>query len=213
MTRPGAPSRGQDPQTPAGVGSDAATAWTAGLAGKLLIAMPGIGDPRFERAVILICVHSPEQAMGVTVNRPIDGVRLPSVMGRLGVVGAQDAPDQPVMSGGPVERERGFVLHTDDFETLDSTLPILPGVSMTATREVLDAVADPLRRPLHACLVLGCATWAPGQLESELSQNVWLTADADTGIIFDDAHATKWDRALARLGISADRLSSDAGHA
>jgi putative transcriptional regulator len=175
--------------------------------------MPGIGDPRFERAVILMCVHSADQAMGVTVNRPLEGVTLRSVMGKLGVGGAEAAPDQGVLSGGPVERERGFVLHTDDFETLDSTLPITAGISLTATREVLDALADVDRRPYRSRLVLGCAAWAPGQLEGELAQNVWLTAEAEPGIIFDDAHGTKWNRALARLGISPDRLSTAAGHA
>ena len=137
-------------------------AWFEGLAGRLLIAMPGIGDPRFERAVILMCVHSPEQAMGVAVNRPLDGITLRGVMDKLGVGGAQGAPDQQVLSGGPVERERGFVLHTDDYETLDSTLPIAAGISMTATREVLEALADADRRPHRSRLVLGCASWAPG---------------------------------------------------
>lgn len=194
-------------------GSGPGLGWFEGLTGKLLIAMPGIGDPRFERAVILMCVHSSEQAMGVTVNRPLEGVTLRSVMGRLGVDGAEAAPDQDVLSGGPVERERGFVLHTDDYETLDSTLPIGSGISMTATREVLDALADADRRPHRSRLVLGCASWAPGQLEGELAQNVWLTAEVEADIVFDDAHDTKWSRALAGLGISADRLSAAAGHA
>lgn len=188
-------------------------AWFEGLAGRLLIAMPGIGDPRFERAVILMCVHSPDQAMGVAVNRPLDGITLRGVMDKLGVGGAQGAPDQQVLSGGPVERERGFVLHTDDYETLDSTLPIAAGISMTATREVLEALADADRRPHRSRLVLGCASWAPGQLEGELAGNVWLTAEVEPDIVFDDAHDTKWNRALARLGISADRLSAAAGHA
>ena len=112
-----------------------------------------------------------------------------------------------------MERERGFVLHTDDYETLDSTLPIAAGISMTATREVLEALVDADRRPHRSRLVLGCASWAPGQLEGELAGNVWLTAEVEPDIVFDDAHDTKWNRALARLGISADRLSAAAGHA
>ena len=214
MTESDPPASGQTSGGPLSQGpADHGPVWSEGLAGKLLIAMPGIGDPRFERAVILMCVHSAEQAMGVTVNRPLDGVTLRGVMGKLGVPGAETAPDQAVLSGGPVERERGFVLHTDDYETLDSTLPITPGVSMTATREVLDALTDAGRRPFRSRLVLGCASWAPGQLEDELAQNVWLTAEAEPGIIFDDVHDTKWGRALGRLGISADRLSAAAGHA
>ncbi len=205
-----APGHGSVPDAGATVTD---SGFSLGLTGKLLIAMPGIDDPRFERAVILMCVHSPDQAMGVTVNRPLDGVSLRNVMGKLGVGGAEAAPDQDVLSGGPVERERGFVLHTDDYETLDSTLPITPGISMTATREVLDALTDADRRPVRSRLVLGCASWAPGQLEGELARNIWLTAEVEADIIFDDAHDTKWSRALARLGISADRLSAAAGHA
>ena len=187
--------------------------WDQGLAGRLLVAMPNIGDPRFERAVILMCVHSPEQAMGITVNRPVPGLVLSEVMERLKLDHDAFDPDPAVLSGGPVDRERGFVLHTDDFETLDSTLPVVAGVSLTTTREVLEAMADVTRRPFHATLALGCAQWAPGQLEQELAGNVWLTADADLAIIFDDGHDTKWSRALAQLGITADRLSSDAGRA
>ncbi len=183
------------------------------LAGRLLIAMPNIGDARFERAVILMCVHSPEQAMGITINRPLQGLALSDVLDRLQLDHDDLVPDPAVLSGGPVERERGFVLHTDDFETLDATLPVVLGVSLTTTREVLEAMADASRRPHLSALALGCAQWAPGQLEQELVENVWLTADPDLGIIFDDVHDTKWSRALGKLGITADRLSSEAGRA
>ena len=183
------------------------------LAGRLLIAMPGIGDPRFERAVILMCVHSPDHAMGITVNRPMSGLTMRALMEKLGMKDAVAAPDQKVLSGGPVEQERGFVLHTDDFITLDSTLPVGGGVSLTATREVLDAMTDELRRPACATLALGCAQWAPGQLEQELAQNVWLTSEPDLAIIFDADHDSKWARALGQLGISPGRLSGQAGRA
>ena len=183
------------------------------LAGRLLIARPGIDDPRFDRTVILMCVHSPEQAMGIVVNRPMQGLPLREVLERLKVEHAEQAPDQPVLSGGPVERERGFVLHTDDYETLESTLPVGAGVSLTVSRDVLDAMTDASRRPHNATLALGCAQWSPGQLEQELAQNVWLAADPDLSIIFDPAHDTKWSRALAKLGITPDRLSSQAGRA
>ncbi len=192
---------------------DASDEMFGGLAGRLLIAMPNIGDPTFERSVILMCVHSPEQAMGVVLNRPTSGLSVRDVCQKLGLKAADAAPDQPVLVGGPVERERGFVLHTDDFETLDATLPIGAGVSLTATREVLEAMADQDRRPHRALLALGCAQWAPGQLEQELAANVWLDADPDHAIIFDDGHDTKWTRALSKLGVTADRLSGQAGHA
>ncbi len=183
------------------------------LAGRLLIAMPNIGDPRFDRAVILMCVHSPDQAMGITINRPMEALSVRDLMSKLGMSEAKDAPEQAVLAGGPVERERGFVLHTDDYMSLESTLPVGAGVSLTATREILAALSDDARRPACAALALGCAQWAPGQLERELSENVWLTADPDLSIIFDAEHQTKWSRALARLGVSPDRLSGQAGRA
>jgi putative transcriptional regulator len=183
------------------------------LAGRMLIAMPGIGDPRFERAVILMCAHSVEQAMGITVNRPMEGLALPDLFERLGVKSSIRVPDLPVLSGGPVERERGFVLHTDDYSNPESTLSVTDGVSLTATREILDAIGDPTRKPRCAALALGCANWEAGQLEDELKENVWLACDADEALIFDDDHETKWSRALAKLGVAPERLSMQAGRA
>jgi putative transcriptional regulator len=183
------------------------------LAGRMLIAMPSIGDPRFERAVILMCAHSAEQAMGITVNRPMEGLALPDLFDRLGMKSSIRLPDLPVLSGGPVERERGFVLHTDDYSNPDSTLSVAGGVSLTATREILDAIGDEARRPRCAALALGCASWGSGQLEAELKENVWLACDADEALIFDDDHGTKWGRALAKLGVAPERLSMQAGRA
>jgi putative transcriptional regulator len=183
------------------------------LAGRMLIAMPGIGDPRFERAVILMCAHSVEQAMGITVNRPMEGLALPDLFDRLGVKSSIRVPDLPVLSGGPVERERGFVLHTDDYSNPESTLSVAEGVSLTATREILDAIGDPSRKPRCAALALGCANWEAGQLEDELKENVWLACDADEALIFDDNHETKWSRALAKLGVAPERLSMQTGRA
>ena len=181
--------------------------------GRLLIAMPGIDDPRFERAVILMCAHSVEQAMGITINRPMEGLALPDLFDRLGVKSSIRLPDFPVLSGGPVERERGFVLHTDDYSNPESTLSVADGVSLTATREILDAIGDPARKPRCAALALGCANWGAGQLEDELKENVWLACDADEALIFDDDHDTKWSRALAKLGVAPERLSMQAGRA
>lgn len=182
------------------------------LAGRLLIAMPGIGDPRFQRAVILLCAHTAEQAMGITVNRPLEGFPLPELFQRLGM-GSQDVRDITVLSGGPVERERGFVLHTDDYCASDSTLTVSEGVALTATRDILDAITDVRRRPRCAALALGCASWGPGQLEDELKESVWFACDADEALIFDDDHDTKWSRALAKLGVAPERLSAQVGRA
>ena len=183
----------------------------AALAGRLLIAMPGIGDPRFERAVILMVSHSEDEAMGVTVNHPLEGLALSTLLERLGVKGRANS-ERSVLVGGPVERERGFVLHTDDYVTARGTVPVGEGLSMTPTREVLEHMDAP-EGPRRAVLALGHAGWSPGQLEQELRDNVWLIAEPDEAIIFDDDHGTKWARALAKIGVAADRLSSVAGTA
>ena len=183
------------------------------LSGRLLIAMPGIGDPRFERAVILMVSHSQDEAMGIAVNRPMQGLSLATLLDKLGVRSSIDA-DREVLIGGPVERERGFVLHTDDYTTAEGTLPVGEGLSMTATREVLEAMGGAEGGgPRQSVLALGCAGWGSGQLEQELRDNVWLIAEPDEALVFDDAHETKWSRALAKLGVSAGRLSSIAGSA
>jgi len=182
------------------------------LTGRLLIAMPGIDDPRFERAVILMCAHSPEHAMGITVNRPLEGLSVPDLLERLGVSNEIALPGRPVLEGGPVERERGFVLHTDDYSAPESTLAVLDGVALTATRDVLEAMAGDAA-PRCAVLALGCAGWSPGQLEREIKENVWLTCDADEALIFDNDHDTKWTRALAKIGVAAAQLSGQSGRA
>lgn len=183
------------------------------LGGRLLIATPGIGDPRFERAVILMCAHNPEEAMGIALNRPLDGLTLPDLLERLGVKSRILLPEQSVLVGGPVERERGFVLHTSDYASADSTLAVVEGVALTATREVLDAMGDAERRPRQAVLALGCAEWGSGQLEQELKDNVWLIGEADEALIFDDDHDTKWVRALAKLGVAPAQLTALSGNA
>jgi putative transcriptional regulator len=182
------------------------------LTGQLLIAMPGIGDPRFERAVLLVCVHDEERAMGLAVNRPMDGMTVPDILRRLEIESAGDAPQDPVMLGGPVQRERGFVLHTDDFQGEDTT-EIAPGLSVTATREVLEAMARHNPQPRRALLALGYAGWSAGQLEDEIKANVWLTCDADEDLVFDDRHERKWAKALAKIGVDPERLSYASGRA
>lgn len=183
------------------------------LAGRVLIAMPGIGDSRFERAVILICAHNDEHAMGLTVNRPVEGLTVPSLLTRLGVESNISAPDDLVLFGGPVERERGFVLHTDDYISPRSTVPVTSGISMTATREVLEAMGDRELRPRRSVLALGYAGWDAGQLEYELQHNVWLTCDPDETLLFGADHEHKWGHALAKIGVAPDRLSTLTGRA
>jgi putative transcriptional regulator len=182
------------------------------LSGQLLIAMPGIGDSRFERALILICAHDEGHAMGLAVNQPVEGLTLPDILERLDIASDIRAPDDLVLLGGPVERERGFVLHTDDYE-VETTLEIAPGFGLTATRDALTAIAEAEAAPRRALLALGYAGWGAGQLESEIRQNVWLTCDADETLVFGRDHERKWSQALAKLGVEADRLGAAAGRA
>jgi putative transcriptional regulator len=183
------------------------------LAGKLLVAMPGIGDPRFEHAVILICAHQADHAMGLRLDRPAPGVDLRTVLEKLEMPDADRAPDQPVLVGGPVDRERGFVLHTADWTAPDASLPVGEGLAITATREALAAMTDAEARPGRSVLVLGYAGWGEGQLEDELTENVWLTAEPSPDLLFDSDHATKWNRALAGIGVNAAMLSAHGGRA
>ncbi|MFN4288707.1 MAG: YqgE/AlgH family protein [Brevundimonas sp.] len=183
------------------------------LAGRILVAMPGIDDERFEHAVILVCAHTDEHALGVRLDQPARGVTLARVMERLGIEMDLPNADAPVLSGGPVERERGFVIHSDDWRIEEATLPIRPGLGLTTTREALLALSGISEGPRRAFLALGYAGWDAGQLEGELLENVWLTLDADEALIFDDDYAGKWSRALALLGINAANLSSLSGHA
>jgi putative transcriptional regulator len=183
------------------------------LTGLALIAMPGIGDPRFERAVIYICGHTAEHAYGLVLNRPVDGLTTPSLLQKLGVESAIEVPPDPVLYGGPVEKERGFVLHTADYLNSESSTLIDAGVALTGTRDVLEAMASHNRRPRHAFLALGYSGWGAGQLEQELQQNVWLTCDPDEAILFGHDYDHKWSMALNLLGIEAHQLSADAGRA
>lgn len=182
------------------------------LAGKLLVAMPGIGDPRFEHCVIVMCSHDERHAMGVIVNKPKDDLTVSEVLDHLGIAVDEDTPDNIVLDGGPVQPERGFVLHTDDFAAGEATHIVAPGLNLTATRDVLEAVAGE-QPPAQFILALGHAGWAAGQLEDELRHNVWMIVDADNSIIFDDNHQNKWNRAIRLLGFDPAQLASGAGRA
>lgn len=182
------------------------------LSGRLLIAMPGIGDTRFERAVICVCAHDEEHAMGITVNRPVDGLTLAKLLEKLGVSTLEGRGREDVLMGGPVEKERGFVLHSDDFVSQMGSKKVMEGLTLTTSRDVLAALGGE-GPPKRAVMALGYAGWGAGQLEAEMRENVWLVADADPDLIFSDDHEHKWTRALASLGITADHLSVEAGRA
>lgn len=183
------------------------------LTGRLLVAMPGIDDPRFERAVILICAHDSDHAMGITINRPVEGLTVSRLLSRLKVKAPAKPLEDLVLMGGPVDQERGFVLHTDDYANEPNSVAVSPGVALTATREVLEAMSAGDPHPRKAVMALGYAGWREGQLEREIRHNVWLTCEADEQLLFGDDHDHKWSRALAKIGVAAERLSAQAGRA
>lgn len=182
------------------------------LSGQLLISMPGISDPRFERTLILVCAHDDQHAMGLALNHPVEGLTVPDLLERLEIKSTIRLPSDLVLVGGPVERERGFVLHTDDYRG-EFSLAVGAGVALTATREVLETMANNPDHPRRSLLALGYAGWGAGQLEHEIRENVWLTCEPDEALIFDAEHDTKWARALAKLGIDPKFLSAEAGRA
>lgn len=189
------------------------------LEGQLLVAMPSMSDRRFSRSVIYVCAHSDEGAMGLIVNQRASDITAPDLLERLGIKtrGEDEVVADEVMSltihvGGPVETGRGFVLHSDDYYAEDSTLEIEGGVCLTATIDILKAIAEG-SGPDQAILALGYSGWSPGQLESEIQANGWLNCPADPEILFDGDLETKYARAMAKLGIDLSHLVSDAGHA
>lgn len=189
------------------------------LDGQLLVAMPGIGDDRFNRAVIYLCAHSEHGAMGIIINHPARKVSFADLLVQLDVIEPDEAirlPQRaggvPVVKGGPVDTGRGFVLHSSDYHVDSSTMPIGGGVSLTATIDVLRAIARGTG-PDRAVLALGYAGWMAGQLEAEIGQMGWLRCPADEALIFDPALETKYDRALRKIGIDPGSLSAQAGHA
>jgi putative transcriptional regulator len=182
------------------------------LEGKLLIALPGMGDPRFEKTVIFMCAHSQTGAMGLIINKPVTGLGFHELMGKLGLRVTANTPDFPVLYGGPVETGRGFVLHSADFESNESTLPVSEDISLTATLDILRAMAEG-RGPQKAIFALGYAGWGAGQIENEIRLNGWVHCDADNAILFDAEVDAKWSAALRKLGIDMSGLSIHAGRA
>lgn len=188
------------------------------LHGQFLIAMPNMGDSRFEKTVVYVCAHTSDGAMGFVINRTLDSPRFPEFLHQLNLVSeaerdAMPPPlrDRPLHAGGPVEPGRGFVLHSPDYVS-DSTLRIDADLALTATLEILRAIATG-RGPRDSIVALGYSGWASGQLEQEISANGWLTSAADPGIVFERNQDSKYERALRRMGIDPMMLSADTGHA
>jgi putative transcriptional regulator len=189
------------------------------LDGQVLVAMPTIRDERFNRAVIYLCAHSSEGAMGIIINQPAPHIRFSDLLVQLDVIPGEGRIELPrqgetvrVLKGGPVETQRGFVLHSADYFIENSTLPIDDGICLTATLDILKAIANG-SGPASAVLALGYAGWAPGQLESEIQANGWLNCRADKDLVFGSDAEQKYELALKRIGIDPAKLSSQAGHA
>ena len=181
------------------------------LAGQLLIAMPGMGDPRFERSVIFLCAHSAEGAMGLIVNKPAPDLSFADLLAQLKIPASVDVARTRVHIGGPVEHGRGFVLHSADYTVQESSLAVTPDFAMTATVDILQDMARG-GGPARSLLALGYAGWGPGQLEGEIQANGWLTAPADAGLVFDLRDSEKWGAALRSISIDP-RLLAEGGRA
>ena len=181
------------------------------LIGQLLVAMPQMRDSRFERSVIYMCAHSAEGAMGLVLNKLFDQISFPDLLDQLNIKTGPKTKQILVHFGGPVESGRGFVLHSDDY-VRDGTLTITDGFALTATIDILRAIADG-EGPRSSLLALGYAGWGPGQLEQEFASNGWLHVPADPELVFGADLEHKWLLSLNKLGISPSVLSSQAGHA
>ena len=182
------------------------------LEGKLLIALPGMADERFAQTVIYMCAHSAKGAMGIVINKPIPGLSFAEVLKQLQIETKPLVAQFPILYGGPVETGRGFVLHSGDYEGSDSTLPVSEDISLTATLDILRALAEG-RGPKQALFALGYAGWAPGQVETEFQRNGWLHCKADPSLVFGVDPEAKWRTALQRLGIGPSGLVADGGRA
>lgn len=183
------------------------------LTGSLLISTPAIGDPRFARAVIYLCAHSAEGTFGLVLNRPIPMLRLGQVLEQIGIAPQAALPDAPVLGGGPVEMQRGFVLYRDDWPDNPAEAPLPGGLALSASTEVLGAIAHGTG-PSEWLLALGYSGWGPGQLEGELAQNAWLTCAVDPALVFAPERGDPlWSRALRGMGVDPATLSAIVGRA
>jgi putative transcriptional regulator len=188
------------------------------LDGQLLIAMPGMSDPRFDRSVIYMCAHSEQGAMGLIINKTTPMMSFGDLLAQLDILPGEAAEPphelmaMPVLYGGPVEQGRGFVLHTSDYFAANSSLPVSETIALTATVDILRAMAEG-RGPERAILALGYSGWAPGQLENEIQNNGWLTCAADDELLFGINFDSRYVAALRKLKIDPAMLSSESGRA
>jgi len=182
------------------------------LRGKYLIATPSLGDPRFERAVVYMCAHDADHAMGVVINKSKGELVISDLINHIGIEGAVTVADTPVLEGGPVDIDRGFVLHSPDYFSEETSLKLSDTLSLTSTKNVLEALVTD-KAPSQAVLAVGYAGWGEGQIERELVQNAWLVCEADESLIFDTKMNDKWHRALDIIGISPESLSFFGGTA
>lgn len=180
--------------------------------GQMLIAMPGMMDPRFAHSTVLLCAHSEDGAMGLIVNKTMGGMKFSDMLEQLSIDESADSRKMPLHFGGPVEGGRGFVLHSAEYRSDISTLPVSDLFAMTATLDILEDMAVG-GGPDQALMALGYSGWGPGQLESEIAENGWLVCDASLELVFQPDNDTKWEAALNSLGIDPLTLSASAGHA
>jgi len=182
------------------------------LTGQLIMAMPSMTDPRFERAVIYICVHNEDGAMGLIINRLMESLTFDEMLDQLGIEPEKTRTnDIDVHFGGPVEVGRGFVLHSDDYLQQDTVI-MENGIGLTATIDILSDIANG-NGPHEKLLALGYAGWGPGQLDEEIQENAWLHCPADAELVFGENIENKWEGSLAKIGIDLSLLSGEAGHA
>jgi putative transcriptional regulator len=183
--------------------------------GRLLLAMPNMGDPRFHKAVILICAHDEQGAMGLVLNHMLPGLNMQQLLSQLNleeeITLEMDSNEAPVLSGGPVETARGFILHSNDFFQED-TIQVNDNISVTGTVDALKEIANG-KGPDKMLFILGYAGWSPGQLDDEIQQNAWLIAEPDIDLVFSTRSEQKWDKAIKNLGVDPAMLSGVAGTA
>ena len=180
------------------------------LTNHFLIAMPGLQDPNFYHTVTYICEHNEHGAMGIVINRPMT-IKLGEILEQMDIPANPAAVDRPVYVGGPVQVDRGFVLHPSE-RLWDSTLRITPQISVTTSRDILEAMATD-QGPDMSLVALGYAGWGSHQLEDEMAANAWLSGPADLGIIFERPAEERWEAAAQLLGVDLNLMSGDAGHA
>ena len=177
------------------------------LSHKFLIAMPSLADTLFSRAVVLICYHDAQGAMGLVINKPKGQLTLSDMLPEIGIEGEIRVANSHVVDGGPVDIDRGFVLHSDDITLKSKAAPLRHGLCLSSTRDALESLVSD-QPPAKALLAIGYAGWDGGQLEREIQDNAWIIAESDPDIIFSQNHSAKWDRALRSLGIAPKHLSS-----